>query len=46
MEEEVTKKIEKEYERRKDEIEKYTDERIKLLEKEKKAYQDMRDEQD
>ena len=29
-----------------DEIEKYTDERIKLLEKEKKAYQDMRDEQD
>ena len=31
---------------RKQEIEDYTDERIKLLEKEKKAYQDMRDEQD
>ncbi|MGN1371809.1 MAG: hypothetical protein ACI4XM_06015, partial [Candidatus Coprovivens sp.] len=42
----ITDIIEKEYEKRKDEIEKYTDERIKLLEKEKKAYQDMRDEQD
>ena len=42
----ITDILEKEYEKRKDEIEKYTDERIKLLEKEKKAYQDMRDEQD
>lgn len=46
VEEEITKIIEKEYERRKDEIEKYTDERIKLLEEEKKAYQDMRDKQE
>ncbi len=46
VEEEITKIIEKEYERRKDEIEKYTDERIKLLEEEKKTYQDMRDKQE
>ena len=46
IEDKITDIIEKEYEKRKDEIEKYTDERIKLLEKEKKAYQDMRDEQD
>ena len=46
VEEEVTKIIEKEYEKRKDEIEKYTDERIELLEKEKQAYKDMRDEQE
>ena len=46
VEEEITKIIEKEYERRKDEIEKYTDERIELLEEEKKAYQDMRDKQE
>ena len=46
IENKITDIIEKEYEKRKDEIEKYTDERIKLLEKEKKAYQDMRDEQD
>lgn len=35
IEEEITKMIEKEHDKRKDEIEKYTDERIKLLEKEK-----------
>ena len=46
IEDKITDIIEKEYEKRKNEIEKYTDERIKLLEKEKKAYQDMRDEQD
>ena len=46
VEEEITKIIEKEYEKRKDEIEKYTDERIKLLEKEKQIYKDMRDEQE
>lgn len=33
IEDEITKIYEKEYDRRKDEIEKYTDERIKLLEK-------------
>ena len=42
----ITDIIEKEYEKRKDEIEKYTDERIKLLEKEKDAYKSLRSEQD
>ena len=46
VEEEITKIIEKEYEKRKDKIEKYTDKRIELLEKEKQTYKDMRDEQE
>ena len=46
MEEEITKVYEKEYEKRKKDIEDYTDARIKLLEKEKDAYKTMRDEQD
>jgi DNA repair exonuclease SbcCD ATPase subunit len=46
IEEELTDIIKKECEKRKDEIEKYTDERIKLLQKEKDAYNEMRDEQE
>lgn len=46
IEDKITDIIEKEYEKRKDEIEKYTDERIKLLEKEKDAYKSLRSEQD
>lgn len=42
IEDEITKIYEKEYDRRKDEIEKYTDERIKLLEKQKKSYEELR----
>lgn len=45
IEDELTKIYEKEYEERKKQIQDYTDERIKLLEKEKKQYQEMRSEQ-
>ena len=46
IEDEITKVIEKEYEKRKKEIEDYTDERIKLLEKERKEMQETWNEQD
>lgn len=46
IEDKITDIYEKEYEKRKKEIEDFTDERIKLLEKEKDAYQEMRDEQE
>lgn len=45
IEEEITEIYKKEYERRKEELEKYHDARIKMLEDEKKAYQEMRNEQ-
>lgn len=45
IEEEITEIYKKEYERRKEELEKYHDTRIKMLEDEKKAYQEMRNEQ-
>ena len=46
IEKEITELIEKEYEKRKEEIEKYTDERIALLEKERKQMEELWDEQD
>ena len=46
IEDEITKAVEKEYEKRQKEVEDYTDERIKLLEKEKRAMQDLWDNQD
>ena len=46
IEDELTDIIKKEYEERKKEIEEYTDERIKLLEKEKRAMQELWDNQD
>ena len=46
IEGEITEIIKKEYERRKKELEEYTDEHIKLLDKQKKAYQELREEQD
>lgn len=46
IEKEITEVIEKEVEKRRKEIEKYTDERIALLEKEKKEMQELWDEQD
>ena len=46
IEDKITDVIKKEYEERKKEIEDYTDERIKLLEKEKRAMQDLWDNKD
>lgn len=46
IEKEITEVIEKEYEKRKKEIEDFTDERITLLEKEKKEMQELWDQQD
>ena len=46
IESEITKVIEKEADKRKKEIEDYTESRIKLLKEEQKAYLEMRDEQD
>lgn len=45
IEDEITDIIKKEKERREKEIQDYTDERIKLLQKEKEQYQEMRSEQ-
>ena len=46
IESEITKIIEKEADKRKKEIENYTESRIELLKEEQKAYLEMRDEQD
>ena len=46
IEDEITEIYEEEYEKRKKVIEKYTDEKIKLLKEEKDAYNDMRDAQE
>ena len=46
IEDEITEIYEEEYEKRKKAIEKYTDEKIKLLKEEKDAYNDMRDAQE
>ena len=45
IEKEITKIIEKEFDRRKEELEDYTNAQVKLLEKQKDAYQDLRKEQ-
>ena len=46
IEDEITKIYEKEYNRRKKEIEDFTDAQIKLLKEQKDAYNEMREEQD
>ena len=46
VEDKITNIMEKEYERRKKEIEDYTDTRIKLLKEEQDAYRKLREEQD
>ena len=46
IEEKITKVYEKEYEKRKKELEDYYDKRTKLLNEEKEAYREMRDEQE
>ena len=46
IEDEITDVIKKEYEERQKEVEDYTNERIKMLEKEKQAMQDLWDNQD
>ena len=46
IEEKITKVYEKEYEKRKKELEDYYDKRTKLLNEEKEAYKEMRDEQE
>lgn len=46
VEDKITDVIKKEHEKRKKEIEDYTDARVKLLKEEQETYQKMRDEQD
>ena len=46
IEEEITKLLEEEYEKRTQDIEDYTDAQIKLLNKEKEAYESLRKQQD